>query len=514
MGATLDDLAVVQHHDAVGVADGGQAVGDDEDGSSLHQRIHTGLHLGLGVGIDGGGGLVQNHYRGIGHGGPGNGNQLPLALGEAGTVSGEHGVVAVGQPGDEVVGVGQLGGVDAGLVGGIQLAIADIVHHRAGEQIGFLEHHAQRAAQVGLADFVDVDIVVANLAVVNVVKPVNQIGDGGFSGAGGPYEGYLLARAGIQGDIMQHRILRHIAEVHMLHDNVALQLPVGGGAIGLVEMLPGPVAGALRGLTDVPLAINFSIDQMDIALVLLRLLVHQGEDSLSTGQGHDNGVDLVGNLGDGHVEAPGQYHKCHQIAQGEHLPLGKYHHHATGNGQNGVLDVAQVIVDGAHDVGEFTGGIGVGAELFIQHIEFLLAGVLVVEDFYYPLAVNHFLNIAIHRTQGLLLTDEVFSGLASQIFGGEDNQGDGKQHDNEQQPTGINEVPGNHHQGNQRGGALGNGLAYHLAQGIHVAGVAGHNVAGGVGIEIAQGQALHLYEHLVPDGLLGALADAHHQIVI
>ena len=137
-----------------------------------------------------------------------------------------------------------------------------------------------------------------------------------------------------------------------------------------------------------------------------------------------------------------------------------------------------------------------------------------VEDFHHPLAVDHLFNIAVHRTQGLLLTDEVSSGLASQIFGGEDNQGDGKQHNNEQQPTGIDKVPGNHHQGNQRGGALGNGLAYHLAQGVHVAGVAGHNVAGGVGIEIAQGQTLHLYEHLVPDGLLGALADAHHQIVI
>ena len=31
--ARLDDPAVLEHEDAVGVADGGEAMGDDEDGS-------------------------------------------------------------------------------------------------------------------------------------------------------------------------------------------------------------------------------------------------------------------------------------------------------------------------------------------------------------------------------------------------------------------------------------------------------------------------------------------------
>ena len=36
VGAALDDVAVVEHHDHVGVAHGGQAVGDHEDGAALH----------------------------------------------------------------------------------------------------------------------------------------------------------------------------------------------------------------------------------------------------------------------------------------------------------------------------------------------------------------------------------------------------------------------------------------------------------------------------------------------
>ena len=81
-----------------------------------HQGVHAVLHQLLGAGVDGGGGLVQDEHRRVGHGRPGNGQQLPLALGEVGAVAGEHGVVAVGQAADEAVGVGQLGGGDALLV--------------------------------------------------------------------------------------------------------------------------------------------------------------------------------------------------------------------------------------------------------------------------------------------------------------------------------------------------------------------------------------------------------------
>ena len=132
VGAPLDDTAVVQHHNGVGVLHGAQAVGDDEHGAARHQSVHTGLDNGLGVGVDGGGGLVQNHHRRVSHSGPGNGQQLPLALAQVGAVAGEGRVIALGQAGDEIVGAGQLGGGDALLVGGLQAAVADVVHHGAG----------------------------------------------------------------------------------------------------------------------------------------------------------------------------------------------------------------------------------------------------------------------------------------------------------------------------------------------------------------------------------------------
>ena len=44
--------------------------------------------------------------------------------------------------------------------GSIQLTVTDVFHHCAGEEVGILQHRAQRAAQVVLADGLDVDTVV------------------------------------------------------------------------------------------------------------------------------------------------------------------------------------------------------------------------------------------------------------------------------------------------------------------------------------------------------------------
>src|SRR5699024_10378016 len=115
--------------------------------------------------------------------------------------------IALGQAGDEVVGAGQLGGGDALLVGGLQAAVADVVHHGAGEQVGVLEHHAQAAAEVGLFNLVDVDAVVPDFAVGNVVEPVNQVGDGGLARAGRTHKGNLLAGLSVQADVVQHQLV-------------------------------------------------------------------------------------------------------------------------------------------------------------------------------------------------------------------------------------------------------------------------------------------------------------------
>ena len=110
--AALDDLAVFQHHDGVGVSDGGEAVGDDEGGAVLHQVVHALLDVALGAGVDGGGGLVQHQDRRVGDGSAGDVQKLALSLGQIRAVTLDDGLVAVGQAADEAVGGGHLRGGD------------------------------------------------------------------------------------------------------------------------------------------------------------------------------------------------------------------------------------------------------------------------------------------------------------------------------------------------------------------------------------------------------------------
>ena len=510
MGAALDDPPLIQHHNAVGIADGAQTVGDDEGSPALHKGVHTLLHQCLSTGIDGGGCLIQDHHRGIGHCRPGNGDELPLTLAQPRAVAGEHGVVALRQPGDEVVGVGQLCRLDAFLLRGIQLAVTDVVHHRAGEQVGILQHHAQRAAQIRLFDLIDVDIVIADLAVGNVIEPVDQIGNGGLACAGSAYEGQLLTGMGVQGHIMQHRLFRYIAEVHVEHGDIALQLGVGQRAVA-VGVLPRPVAGMLFRLGDIAVFVDLRIHQGHIAVILLRLLVQKLKDPLRAGQRHNDGVDLIAHLADGLVEGAGEQQEGYQRAGGQQLAVGGDDQQRAHNGQNGVLDIAQVVIHRAHHVGESAGLEGVVPKMVIELVKFRLTGIFVGEHLHHTLAAYHLLHIAVDCAQGLLLIDEELGGVSGHRLGDKEDSEDGQDHDGGEDGGGEEHGEEHHHDGDGGGDTLGDGLGDHLTQGVDVAGVAAHQVAHLMGVEIAHRQLLHVGEHGVTDVLLDALGHRHHQ---
>ena len=206
--------------------------------------------------------------RGIGHGGAGNGNELPLALGEVRAVVGEHGVVALGQAHDEVVRARKLRRPAALLVRRVESAVADIVQHRAGEEVRLLQHKAQGAAQIGLFDLVDVDAVIADLAVGNVVEAVNEVRDRGLARAGRANEGHLLPGLRVDGHVVQHVLALFIGKVHVHKAHVALEGGVGQRAVP-VRVPPGPFAGALLRLREAAVLVLRDVYQRHIARVRL-----------------------------------------------------------------------------------------------------------------------------------------------------------------------------------------------------------------------------------------------------
>ncbi len=265
VAAPLHHLAVLQHQYGVGVADCAQPVGDGKDGPSLHELVHALFDEGLGTGVDGGGGFVQDEHRRVGHGSPGDCQQLPLALGQVGAVGGDHGVIALRQAADEGVGVGDAGGGLNLLHGGVQLAKADVIGDGAGEEVGVLEDHAQGAAQVVLSDVLHVDAVIGHLSLLDVVESVDEVGDGGLAGAGGAHESDLLAGLGKEADVLENGVLRLVAKRDILEADIPPE-----GHRGAIRFLPRPACPLSR--------------QGHTAFIYLGRLVHGFKDPLRTGQ--------------------------------------------------------------------------------------------------------------------------------------------------------------------------------------------------------------------------------------
>ena len=289
------------------------------------------------------------------------------------------------------------------LVAGVEAAVADVVHHGAGEEVGLLQHQAQRAAQIVLLDLVDVDAVVADLAVGDVVEAVDEVGDGGLARAGRADEGHLLAGLGIDRHVVQHVLALHIGKVHVRQPHVAAQRRIGHAAVGLVGMAPGPVAGALLGLLQAAVGLFLHVHQRHIALVRLGRLVDQAEDALRAGAGHDDGVDLLGELVDvagklaRHVQEGDQDRHVEDVAGEAEVGHAREDQHAADQCEGHIEDVADVGDDRPEHAGIGVGLVADLVELLVDLVKVLDALLLMAEDLDDLLAVHRLLGEALHR---------------------------------------------------------------------------------------------------------------------
>ena len=84
VGAALGDAAIGEHQDFVRRHDGGQAVGDDDAGTALHDVVQRVLDGSLGDGVQGRGGLIEDEDLRVLEDHAGDGQALLLAAEEPG----------------------------------------------------------------------------------------------------------------------------------------------------------------------------------------------------------------------------------------------------------------------------------------------------------------------------------------------------------------------------------------------------------------------------------------------
>ena len=449
-------------------------MGDEEAGAAGQQGGDGLLDEGLCLGVDGGGGLVQHEDAGVGQHCPGKGNQLLLPGGELAAALAHVAVVAVLHVGDEVVGVYQLGRRHDLLVGGVQAAVADVLLHRAGEQVGRLQHIADVGVKPQLAALPVVLAVDEHPAAGGLKEPAAEVHQGGFARAGLPHNGHGGAGGHVQVEVLQH-VFRAVGVVegHVLKGDVAKErlpvLPLGreGGAVLLHHF------GAVG---DFGLQLQQGGDPLDVGL---------GGDEVGDGAGQ--GLHRVG-------DAQGEVHKDGQLANANRAPQ---HHVAAagedkGHGQGGeeaddghVHGVEQHRPHGGlpHAGGDFLegggvlvlddqglGGLGAGDALVV------VAGDVRVDAPHLPVDFQN-LFLEVQRQQG----------------------DDGHHHNHQQ---GQLPVDGQHHRhrADDVGGApedVHQAPGEHRANLVGVAHHPGHNGAHRRGVVVGEGEALQVDKELL-----------------
>ena len=490
MIAALDDLAVFQHENRVGIAHGRQAVGNNEHRPSVHQAVEAALDELLRAGIDGGGRLVENQHRRLGNRRPRDGQQLPLALREVRAVGIEQGVVALRQVGDEIVRVGDLGGADAVLVRRVELAVADVLHHRAGEQMRVLQNDAERAAQIVLADVAHVDAVVGDLSGLNVVEAVDEVRDGRLARAGRADKGDLLAGLGVQRKLLEHRLFRHVGKVHVVEPHVAAQRDTFAAGLD-----PEVVAAVLL--------------QRDLALVHLRRHIQHGEDALRARQRQHNGVELLGDLAHAVGKVADVVQKRDQHTARAVLMQPQNAHCA---GQR-VENVGEVIENRADDGRGGRCGRGGAAVALVDRLKVLHDLFFMGKDLDIALTGDHFFEVAVD-VGGIFLLLAV-AAAADLRNGAHDGDDDARQrHHERKEPQRQHQHHGDRaEQGRDGDQHLRDRVLQQLVRRLDVVGEVAHQAAVGILVKIADGQLLHLAEQLRAQFLHDDRAAFEHQAV-
>ena len=227
MIAFFDETAAGEYDDAVGHADRGEAVGDQESHLALGEFGKALEHLELAAGIERGGGLVQDEKLRVAEIGAGEGHLLPLAAGELDSTfeaAAEHLVVAAGELAHDGVGEAFVSGeFDVALLMGlIDAADGDVLAGGHLEAHEVLKDDADLAVEIFEGVLAEIDAVEEDLALGGIVEPSDEFDDGGLALA--VFADERDAFAGREG------------EVEVLQDG-ALGARIGEGDVAKLEAL-------------------------------------------------------------------------------------------------------------------------------------------------------------------------------------------------------------------------------------------------------------------------------------
>ena len=294
-------------------------------------------------------------------------------------------------------------------------------------------------------------------AALEVIEAQDEVDEGGLAAAGGPHDGYPLARLHRQGEVLDQ-----------------------GAALIVAE---GDVAEIYPALDTL---------QRPFRVRALLRLVQQGEDPGGAGEGvlelRHHGADVVEGL---HIlVGVGQEHR--EPAHGEAAAGDQQHAH---QGHASVDDAVDEAGAGVGDAAVEDRLLAALDELVVDLGEALGGALLIAEGLHHLLPADHLVDEGGLAAPDLALLPEEAEGAGGEEAGHEKAQGRQQHHEEgDGDILGEHEDQGHRHRQNT-GEELGEAQEQAVREDIRVGDDPAHDVAGAVAVQIGEGEALD-----VPDG--------------
>ena len=217
----VDHRTRIDDDDAIRESQRGPAVRDEDRRAPAGDAAQGRVDLLFDPSVDRRRCVVEQQDAGIGEQRPRERDALPLTTRQRQALFADHGVVAVRQAHDEVVGLRGAGRRLHVCRGRVVAAERNVRRDRVGEQERVLEHHADVAAQGLEGDATNIAAVDGNAAVVHVVEAREEQADGRLSRARAADERDRFAGCDREREVTENRFGLRVAEGDVVEAHLA-----------------------------------------------------------------------------------------------------------------------------------------------------------------------------------------------------------------------------------------------------------------------------------------------------
>lgn len=208
VGSPLGDPAIVHDDNFVGIADGGEPVGDDEGRATAAAQIV--VNFLFDERVEGAGGFIEEEDGRISGEGAGDLHSLGLAAGEIATGLLDLGGVAMLAGGKDLMDAGIAGGLKNILHGDGFIPEGEVFADGAIEEASVLIDESEGVGKNGARDLLDGLIVEEDLAGPRLVEAGDETADGGFAATAGSDQSDAFAWFEEEGEAIEERRLEGI----------------------------------------------------------------------------------------------------------------------------------------------------------------------------------------------------------------------------------------------------------------------------------------------------------------